>query len=374
MTRDGVPLFNRVSIIGTGLMGGSLALALRESGAVGEVVAFDSSDDVREEAQALGVADRIAPSAAEAVSGAQLVFLATPIGAMAGVLSTVAGSLAPDVIVTDIGSAKVGVMRQIEAVLPPGARYVGGHPMTGSEQSGVRFATADLFRDRYYVLTPAHETDPDAYQRVHALLAELGARVISIDPESHDMAMATISHVPHLLSLLLMEMAASEQERMRSTFAVAAGGFKDMTRIAASSPEIWLDIVRENSEFIIERLEDYSNRIAGLVSMLRSGNLSALAEMFEDARAAREELLKKRGAEISELFEVILPVPDEPGVISRITTAVGSLGTNIEDISIVHPLEGETGIMTLRVQGEASAAEAAGALEALGYAVSLGKV
>lgn len=366
-------MLDRISIIGTGLMGGSLALALGEHEAAREIVAYDISPQARVEATSLGVADRIAESAADAVEGADLVFLATPIGSMASALREVAPLLNDGAIVSDLGSAKVGVMRQIEQVLPPGARYVGGHPMTGSEASGVRFANPELFKDRYYILTPTETTDPDAFRTVHALLTDLGARVISIDPESHDRAMATISHVPHLLSLLLMQMAASEQERMKSTFTVAATGFKDMTRIGASSPDIWLDIVSENRTFIIERLADYSARIAQLIEMLQSDDMSALEGMFSSARAARVELVKKPGAQALELFNVSLPVPDEPGVISKITTAVGALGTNIEDISIVHPLEGETGMMTLRVQGERSAAEAAAVLESLGYAVSLGK-
>ncbi len=367
-------MFERIAIIGTGLMGGSLALALRVRGMAGEVLGYDRSPAARAEAEVSGVADRMVESAAEAVKGAGLVFLATPVGAMAAVLREAAPALEPGVIVTDMGSAKVGVMREICAVLPPGARYVGGHPMTGSEQSGVRFASADLFRDRYYILTPTVETDTDAYQVLHALLTGIGARVISIDPESHDRVMATISHVPHLLSLLLLEMAAAEQARAKSTFAVAAGGFEDMTRIAASSPEIWLDIIRENRECVIERLADYSERIQGLKEMLESEDLSGLERMFLDARRARQELMEKRGSRIGEVFEVVLPVPDEPGVLSRITTAVGSQGTNIENISIVHPLEGETGIMTLRVLGEQSAAEASSALEALGYSVSMGRV
>ncbi|MHB8895579.1 MAG: prephenate dehydrogenase/arogenate dehydrogenase family protein [Candidatus Geothermincolia bacterium] len=366
-------MIDRISIIGTGLMGGSLAMALKASEAVGEVVACDISPSTRADAAALGIADRIEETPASAVLGAQIVFLATPIGAMAGVIEEAAPALAEGVIISDLASAKLGVMREIQSVLPQGAYYVGGHPMTGSEQSGVRFANPELFRDRYYILTPTDSTDPDAFSKLHALLRQIGARVLSIDPESHDRAMATISHVPHLLSLLLMEMAASEQERMKSVFTVAAGGFRDMTRIAASSPEIWLDIVSENRAFIIERLQDYSSRLAGLIEMLESGDSEALGRMFDHARVARKELSVKSGADQRELFAISLPVPDEPGVLSRITTAVGALGINIEDLGIVHPLEGETGILTLRVLGEKSAAEACVLLESLGYAVSVGK-
>jgi prephenate dehydrogenase len=366
-------MFNRIAIIGTGLMGGSLALALRGSGAVSEVVACDSSPEAREEALRMGVADSIEPDPSKAARGSDIVFFATPMGPMARAAADAAPGMAPGTIVSDLASAKMGIMEELQSVLPEGARYVGGHPMAGSEQSGVAFARADLFRDRYYILTPTESTDPDAFRAVHSLLKETGARVISMDPESHDRAMATISHVPHLLSLLLMEMAADENERMQNIFTIAAGGFRDMTRIAASNPGMWLDIVSENRAFIVERLKDYSARVDSLVSLLEKGQGEELRELFEDARDARLALSAKSGAEVSDVFAISLPVPDEPGVISRITTAVGALGTNIEDIEIAHPMEGETGIMTLKVLGGDRAAEAAAHLESLGYAVSLGK-
>jgi prephenate dehydrogenase len=366
-------MFNKIAIIGTGLMGGSLALALAEHGSAAELVAYDISAEARAAARELEIADAVTDTAAEAASGADLIFLATPIGAMVEALGEAAPAVEPGAIVSDLASAKMSLIKAIEEALPPGARYVGGHPMTGSEQSGVRSARADLFRDRYYILTPTENTDPEAYQRVHSLLTDIGARVISMDPESHDRAMATISHVPHLLSLLLMGLAAREREQMKSLYTIAAGGFRDMTRIAASSPEVWLDIVTENRAFIIDKLNEYQADMRSLVDALGRGDRGALEEMFVRARAAREELSRKSGAEITEMYAISLPVPDEPGVISRVTTAVGALGINIEDISIAHPLEGETGILTLKVLGRDSAREAAGHLGSLGYRASLGK-
>ena len=217
------------------------------------------------------------------------------------------------------------------------------------------------------------ETDPDALARVHAVLTSIGARVISMDPESHDRAMATVSHVPHMLSLLLMELAAREQQNIKSTYMIAAGGFRDMTRIAASNPELWLDIARENRAFIVERLSDYSQSVGWLLDVLRREDDEALRAFFVAARASREDLLAKSGIEAAELYGVSLPVTDEPGVISRITTAVGSIGINIEDITIVHPLEGETGVLTLKVLGAERAREDGSHLESLGYRVSVGK-
>ena len=366
-------MLEKIAVIGTGLMGGSLAMALTEARCAAEIGAYDSDLAARADAREMGVADKVYDSAADAARGARVLFLATPISAMGDAVAECAPAMEPGAVVSDLASAKLGVIETISGMLPPGVSYVGGHPMAGSEQSGVRNASADMFRDRYYVLTPTDDTDPGALATVHSLLTSIGARVISMDPESHDRAMATVSHVPHLLSLLLMELASREQERIKGTYKIAAGGFRDMTRIAASNPGMWLDIIAENRRFIVERLKDYSASVDWLVGVLEKGDDSALRALLADAKAAREELLLKTGAEIVELFTVSMPVPDEPGVISRITTAIGSLGINIEDISIAHPLEGDTGVLTLKVQGEDSTNEAAEHLESLGYRASRGK-
>lgn len=360
----------KVGVIGTGLMGGSLALALKETPGVEIVAAYDVSEETRRKARELEVADQIADSPMEVAAGSDLLFLATPMSAMAGVLDEVSAELAEGAIVSDLGSAKLQTIANLEDVVPPGAHYVGGHPMTGSEQSGVEFAREDLFRDCYYILTPTVETDPEAFKRLHGLLTEIGARVISMDPESHDRAMATVSHAPHLLSLLVMDTARRQQEEMKNLFTIAAGGFRDMTRIAASNPDVWVDISMDNREFVVERLLDYGFGITELVDVLERGDRSKLKELFERARRARVELSVKAGLKIGELFAVSLPVPDKPGVISEVSTAVGSLGINIEDLEIVHPLEGDTGILTLKILGEGPAGEVREMLESMGYRAS----
>ena len=365
--------FRKVTIIGTGLMGGSLAMALKANPKVGFVAGYDSSTVVREKARELEIADVVADTATGAVDGADLIFIAIPTGSIVEAFEAVKGYLANGAIVSDLGSAKLTVTSAIEDALPADIYYVGGHPMTGSEQSGVEWARPDLYRGAYYILTPTQRTDAEAFRRLHGVLTDIGSRVISIDPESHDRAMATISHVPHLISLLLMEMANKQRERMKNLFTVAAGGFRDMTRIAASSPDVWLDICMENREFIVERLRDYGARVDELVGMLESQDRDRLKGLFEDAKRSRAELSVKSGQELEELFDVSLAVPDEPGVISNISTAVGAIGVNIEDIGIVHPLEGETGIMTLKILGKEQAREVAERLSSLGYRASLWK-
>lgn len=363
-------VFKKAAVIGTGLMGGSLAMALMNSPGVEWVAGYDASEETRRTARELGTADEIAETATDAVRGADLLFIATPTSSIVDVFIDVRDAVSPGAIVSDLGSAKLGVTVGIESALPGGVWYVGGHPMTGSEQSGVEWARADLYRQAYYILTPTKSTDAEAFRRLHRLLTDIGARVISIDPESHDRAMATVSHVPHLASLLLMDMANRQRGEMKNLFTVAAGGFRDMTRIAASSPDVWLDICMENREFIIERLLDYGSRVKELVGLLEREDRVVLRELFEDARRARAELSLKSGRELEEMFDVSLPVPDEPGVISRISTAVGSLGVNIEDIAIVHPLEGETGVMTLKILGKEQAREVAEELTAQGFRAS----
>ncbi|PKQ28014.1 MAG: hypothetical protein CVT63_04910 [Candidatus Anoxymicrobium japonicum] len=363
-------VFEKIAILGTGLMGGSLAMALKACEVVGEVVAYDISNDARNAARELGVADRVEDRSEDAVRGSGAIFLATPIGAMAGALKAAAPALMKGAVISDLASVKIGVISAIEAVLPAGAHYVGGHPMTGSERSGVSNARADLFRDRCYVLTPTDTTDLDSYQKLHTVLTEIGARVISMDPESHDRAMATISHVPHLLSLLMMNMAAREKEQMNNIYTLAAGGFRDMTRVAASNPRMWLDIVSVNRDFIIEELKRFASSVDVLVDILQKNDRDAVLALFVDACAAREELSMKPGVEKAELFTISLPVPDELGVISKIATAVGALGINIEDIGIAHPLEGAMGILTLKVLGAERAREVTLKLESMGYNVS----
>ncbi|MBU4194984.1 MAG: prephenate dehydrogenase [Actinobacteria bacterium] len=359
--------FRKVGIIGTGLMGGSLAMALKRHPSVGHVAVYDISSDTRRKARELEVADEVTDSPGEVAGGCDLLFLATPISVMVRALDEVSGELPTGAIVSDLGSAKLETTAAIQDVVPPGVHYVGGHPMTGSEQSGVEFASEDLYRNCYYILTPTAATDSEAFRRLHGLITEMGARVISMDPETHDRAMATVSHAPHLLSLLLMDMARKQHLEIKSLFTVAAGGFRDMTRIAASSPDVWVDICMDNREFIVERLLEYGLGIAELVDVLENRDQVRLRELFCRARRARSELSVKAGQEIRELFEVSLPVPDRPGVISEVSTAVGSLGINIEDVKIVHPLEGDTGILTLSILGRAQAGEAGDRLVSLGY-------
>src|SRR5450830_1674532 len=360
-------VFSKVGIIGTGLMGGSLALALMSDPGVESVVCYDISPETRREARELSVGDEVVEVADDAVKGSGLVVLATPVGEIKRAFAGVLEYLENGTIITDVGSEKLPVIAAIEEIAPEGVNYVGGHPMTGSEQEGVFSARADLYKDCYYILTPTDRTDTEAFRRLHGLLTGIGSRVISMDPELHDRAMATISHLPHLLSLVLMEVARKEQEKMKNLFTIAAGCFRDMTRIAASSPDLWTYICLENKDFILAAFAEYSEVIDELVGLLKQNDRDRLQELFKAARRARGDLSVKEGLDIEELYEVTMPVPDQPGVISKVSTAIGALGVNIEDIGIVHPLEGETGILNLKILGKDKAIKVNQELASLGY-------
>ncbi|MBN1288101.1 MAG: prephenate dehydrogenase [Actinobacteria bacterium] len=359
--------FRKAAVIGTGLMGGSLAMALKEHDGIERVTGYDISPETRRKAADLGIADLICESAQEAVAGCDLVFLATSAGAILGAFSAIRDELEPGAVVTDIASVKLGITGEIEENLPAGVNYIGGHPMTGSEQSGVESARSDLFSACYYLLTPTKNTDADAFGKMHRLISELGARVISMEPELHDRAVSTISHIPHLMSLLLMDHAIREKEEIKSLFTIAAGGFRDMTRIAAGNPGLWVDIATQNRDFIVEGLKSMGSGIDRLISMLMAEDRDGMMNLFTEARRGRLELALSAGRAIEEIYEISFAAPDKPGVISEISTAVGSLGINIEDIEIVHPLVGESGILNLKIDGRENAGKVVEHLNGLGY-------
>lgn len=360
-------LIKKAAVIGTGLMGGSLALALKEHGCADRVFGYDVSPETRKYATEIGIADVICDNLTDAVSGCDLLFLATPVGVMIEVLKEVRDILEPGAIVSDIASVKLSLTREIEELLPDEVHYIGGHPMTGSEHFGIESARSDLFIDCYYILTPTPKTDTDAFGKIHRLLGDLGARVISMEPEIHDRAVATVSHIPHILSLLLMDYAVMERKEIKNLFTIAAGGFRDMTRIAASNPEMWADIAIENRDFITGGLQSIGKEVDELVSMLTDSDRDGLVEIFNEARLGRLDLALPAGRKLEDIYEISLPATDRPGVISEISTAVGALGINIEDIEIVHTLVGESGILNLRIDGYDNACNAADHLNNLGY-------
>jgi prephenate dehydrogenase len=280
----------RVAVIGVGLIGGSFAMALRRAGGVTTLVGVDRDAHALERATALGVIDTAAESVSEAVKGAELVVVATPVRAVGPVLHDVALALDAGAAVTDVGSTKTDVTRiareELRGLFP---RFVPGHPIAGRESSGVDAATGDLFKGARIVLTPAAETAPDALDLVRACWEGAGGRIAVLEPEAHDRIFAAVSHLPHLLSFALVSELAA-RGNSGELFGFAAGGFRDFTRIAASSPEMWRDIALQNREALLEELDRYGARLAVFRELVEKGDGPGLQRLMAEARASRQAL------------------------------------------------------------------------------------
>jgi prephenate dehydrogenase len=359
----------RVAVVGTGLVGASLGLALRKFAGVDEVAGYDRDQAELEVAFARGALTEAAPSAAAAVAGADLVVLAVPVSVIAAVAAEIAPALRPGAVLTDVASVKARVVDALQATVPATVHVIGGHPMAGSHETGAAHANAELFVGATYLLTPTTHTDPEAYQRLHGLVSRVGARVLAVSPERHDLLVAVISHLPQLAATTLMNLAASRaRDEHAELLLLAAGGFRDATRVAASNPDLWLDICAENRDAIVAVLDEYRERVGALRSILATGDEASLQRMLADAREARRSLPGKQTV-TGRLVELQVAIPDQPGVIAEITTTISQQGVNIEDIAIEHAPEGGRGTMRLAIIGPANARRAREGLAARGYEV-----
>lgn len=284
-----LPHFRRMVIIGVGLIGGSLALACREKGIVSEVIGVGRSEKNLQEAVALKAIDSYSFKAEDAVKGADLVVLATPVRSLIRLAHEIAPHLAPGAIVTDVGSVK-GPLTEIEEILPEGTYFVAGHPIAGKEKSGVKAAFPQLFQDAKCILTPTSKTDPDAVNTVQKMWEAAGARVLRMTPEAHDHVFAAVSHLPHVIAYALVNTLLELEKESEGIISHSAGGFRDFTRIAASHPEMWRDICLMNRKNILEMLDRYERSIARMKSLIQNDDADGLYIEFEKARHVREKL------------------------------------------------------------------------------------
>lgn len=335
-------------MIGTGLIGGSIGLALRQRG-------WHVSGDDRDPVRAARALELGALDAVGADPEAEITFLAAPVQAIAPAAR--AALAAGRGIVTDVGSVKSSI---VSAVDDP--RFLGGHPMAGSEQEGVDGADPDLFAGALWVLTPTAATDNATYATVRAVVRDLGADVVALTPEHHDALVAVVSHVPHLTAAALMHLADAKATEHRALLRLAAGGFRDMTRIAAGHPGIWPDICADNRDAIVEVLDGLLASLTHVRGVVADDDRAGLLAVLERARAARVNL-PARVASAGDMCEVRVPVPDRPGVLAEVTTLAGALDVNIADLEIAHSSEGAQGVLILVVDTRAAERLRAGLLE-----------
>lgn len=341
----------RVAVIGAGLVGSSIALAIRAAGA-GEVTLVDADPQVRARARELGVASRVLDQVAAAVHDADLVIAAVPTGAVPDVLLAAAEAASPGAILTDAASLKSTSTLEVTSRLrDAGAgpeRFVGGHPMAGSERSGPEAADAQLFQGATWVLTPTAATADATLTVLSAFLRRLGARVVALPPEQHDELVAVVSHLPQVVASALAAVAADAIEATGdAVLAVAGGGFRDTTRIAASDPALWLPILAGNRVAVLEALDAYTERLRQVRASVAEERWEELGTVLRRASAARQRLVPK--ATPTDVVDVVVPMDDRPGQLATATTALGAAGINVEDLALRHAGEGGRGALLLRV-------------------------
>ena len=335
----------RAQVVGTGLIGGSLGLALRARG--WRVTGLDRDPQRSRQALAVGALDAIGRD-----DGAEVTFICTPASAVVPAVTEALEAMAKignRGVVSDVAGVK-GVL--VDALDHP--RFVGGHPMAGSEQEGVEGADGDLFNGAAWVLTPGPATDADAYSQVASVVTTLGASVVTLDARRHDELVAQVSHVPHLVAAALMnQVGGSLREQASPVLRLAAGGFRDMTRVAAGHPGIWPDICAQNAPAIASGLSRLAADLIDLQCLVAKGNRQALLSVLVDARLARG-LLPGPQSRSQDLVEVRVPVADRPGVVAEVAALVVDEGVNIENLEIVHSPEGERGILVLVIDRQAA--------------------
>jgi prephenate dehydrogenase len=281
-------MINRLAIIGMGLIGGSLSLALKQAGKVQEVIGFSRQESTRQQALALGIVDRAPSTIIEAVQGADMVVLAVPMGAMADTLMSIAPYVTDNMVITDAGSAKAQVVEAAKLALGDRFKqFVPGHPIAGTEKSGPTAAFAQLYQDHRVVLTPTDETDLAALEQVHNMWLAAGAQVSTMSAIHHDHVLAATSHLPHLLAFNLVDMLAQDDD-VDEVLRYAAGGFRDFSRIASSDPVMWRDICLSNSEAILGLLKQSQHQMNLLQQAIEQQNGDYLMTVFERAKRARD--------------------------------------------------------------------------------------
>ena len=291
------PHFERVALIGIGLINSSLAHVLRRDKLAAEIVACARRQETLDTAARLGLCDRTTLDPAAAVGGADLVVLGTPLSAYAGIAQAIAGALKPGAIVTDVGSVKQAVIRDIKPHLPAGVHFVAGHPVAGTEHSGPASGFAELFHDRWCILTPLADTDPGALERVTALWQSAGMKVLTMDAEHHDLVLAMTSHLPHLIAYTIVGTATDLEDTLKSeVIKFSAGGFRDFTRIAASDPVMWRDVFLNNREAVLEMLQRFSEDLTALQRAIRWGEGQKLEDLFTRTRAIRRSIIEAKQA------------------------------------------------------------------------------
>lgn len=365
--------FRRIAVVGFGLVGASFAAAVRAAYPDTRVLAVDIDERTLAEAVERGWATDGAlpddPAFERFVGdGCDLVVLATPVGAAERYFEDLVRWDYRG-IVTDTASTKARITALAERVLPHPENFVPGHPMAGSEVNGIEGARPDLFKGAHWILCPDADTPAEHFPRLHELVTSIGARVIALPREDHDKAVAVVSHVPHIMASSLVQLASRHADDQQALMRLAAGGFKDSTRIAAGSPELWCGIAFDNKDALSDGLDEIQGIIGAFADALASDDRAALTALLADAAAARRALPAAWVPSTERLLEVRIPMEDRPGVVAEVTTVTSSVGCNIQSIEIDHVTE-DSAVLSLVLTDEGDIGQLSAQLINAGFSVS----
>jgi len=335
--------FNKITIIGVGLIGGSIALALKKSGFKGEITGCDGSKETMDLAMSIGAVDRVYQEPKQAVVGTELLILATPVGHYRKILEAVRPFLSKETIVTDVGSVKGYVENVVDQYLPKDIQFIGGHPMAGSEKSGVKAASPFLYENAYYFLSPNKNTSKDTVSRMTSFVESLGAYPVVVDAGEHDQIVAQISHIPQLTAVILASMLDGKKTRSYGSF--VGGGFRDSTRIASGNPMMWKDIFLLNKKEVLVGIESLEERLREFKDYLREDKEEGILNRLQQAKDIRDSIPNTSKDYMPSLYELFVDVEDRPGILGDLTQLMGNNNINIKEIEILHAREDEGGAL-----------------------------
>lgn len=356
-----------VTIVGVGLIGGSIGLALRAAGWE-KVGGLEVNSRHLEEALQLGAVSFGDTALTPELANAEIFVLATPVPQIVPAAHLVAKHARPGAVITDTGSTKEEIVRSLAGTLPADIWFVGGHPLAGSEETGIKGADPYLLENAFYLLTPLPSTPPAAVEAVVELVEATGAIPCFMSPQEHDRLVATVSHLPHLVAVALVQTAerlVGEGDLQR----FAAGGFRDTTRVASGSPALWRGIISSNRAHVLAALDSFLAVLGALREAVEAGDFSVLEEQLARARAIREAIPRRGKGMLAPAWELVVQVADRPGAISTVTSILAQAGINIRDIEILRVREGEGGSLRLAVENQEMLTRALTLLSKAGYTV-----
>jgi prephenate dehydrogenase len=364
-----MPPLERLAILGTGLIGASIGLAAKRAG-VARIVGFDPDSGSLAVARGRKAVDEAAQSLEEAVSGADLVVVAAPVAQLAEGIAAALAAADEHSTITDVGSTKAAVC----AAVSDRVRFIGGHPVCGSEARGPAHANDELFRGATWFLTPVAETQPARYKLLHGFVAALGAVPVAVEPRAHDRLLALTSHLPHALANLLLNQAAAMRVDGHEPLQAAGGSLRDMTRVAGANPRVWIDIFMDNADELRPALAEHRRRVEEIERALEAGDVGYLARWIGEAAVNRRRLLEVAYEDAGVMQQLRVHVTDRPGVFAAITQALAAEQINIENFDVHHLSPERGGTLDILVAGEPAARRAADLLEAQGYSVIVSPV